>query len=308
MNKNIENTKSVGASASLDGEALRRLGGMQRTEALGTVLAIVGVLGCMVSLLIFGPKILAAVFFAVAAAGILLGSNAQKKKKAFIRSSFGDFFRSEYEKAFGPEPQTVTLPIDEAYLRSSRLTGRMWEKCEVQNFHEGFYRGIHFSAANVILTHIYQEKVSAQDGMETRTQDMLKGVVIRCCTACGSGERVYVRERIEPDEPDGILTPDDDFNRRFITESPSREAALSLLTPQLIAALKGLEASFRNEMGGLILDGGTLSLAFNTSYVFADVPATVDARDSDAVRKWYTSSLTGMCGVLDRIIDNTALF
>ena len=307
MNKNTENAWSAGAPSPADEELSRRMGGIQRFEAVGTVLAIVGVLGCIVSLLIFGQKILAAVFFAVAAAGVLLGSNAQKKKKALILSSFGDFFRSEYEKTFGPEPQIVTMPIDEAYLRSSRLTGRVWEKCEVQNFHEGFYRGIHFSAANVILTHFYQEG-GGQEGMETREKDMLKGVVIRCRTAGGDGERVYVRERIEPDEPDCILTPDDDFNRRFITESLSRDAALSLLTPQFIAALKGLEANFRNEMGGLILDGGTLTLAFNTSYVFADVPASMDARDPNAVRKWYTSSLSGMCGVLDRIIDNTALF
>ena len=293
--------------AALTDEAFsNQLGGFQRKQTLYTAVAVAGILGCIAAALLFHELVLAAVLFAVAAAGIALGSGMQKKKKALIRSRLGGEFDAELAQRFGPEPQTPELPIDEAYLRASRLTGRVWEKCSVRNFHEGVYRGVRFSAANAILEHTYQTW-HPHDGQVTNTAKMLDGVVIRCRTALRAPARVSVRGRIEPEEPDVIRTASADFDRRFITESESQSAALTLLTPLLLQALTELERNFRDELAGLIWEEDTLTLAFNTQYVFADVPDALDTRDIGDLRKWYTASLNGMCFALDTLMKSTSV-
>ena len=51
------------------------------------------------------------------------------------------------------------------------------------------------------------------------------------------------------------------------------------------------------------LRSGALTLALNTRYVFAGVPAELDLRDIDGIRKWYTASLVGMGGLLDILME-----
>ena len=164
-----------------------------------------------------------------------------------------------------------------------------------------------FSSANVLLEHVY-ETHHPHDGKSTSTTKMLGGVVIRCRTVLRAPARVAVRERIEPEEPDVIRTSSADFNRRFITESASQSAALTLLSPLFLGALTELEKNFRDELGGLIWEDDTLTLAFNTAYVFADIPDALNTRDIDELRKWHTASLKGMCFVLDTLTKNSSLF
>lgn len=303
-----QHTSAPAQQANMTEEALsRRLGRLQRVGALAICVAILAVLSCVVVLLFFQQKILGALLFAVAAVGILIGSSMQKKKKALIHDQLGASFRAERERVFGADPQTPELSIDEAWLRASRLTGRVWERCEIRNFHEGMHRGLRFSAANVILLHVYETN-SGQEGPSTHTTNMFDGIVIRCRTAFRAPARVYVRERIEPDEPDVIRTSSAAFNQQLIATCDNQSAALGLLTPQFLAALEELEKNFRDKLSGLIWEDDTLTLAFNTKYVFADVPDELDARDIDALRKWYTASLNGMCFVLDTLRDKAPVF
>ena len=305
--KKTDEIKTAPRGSALTDEAFsKRLGSLQRTKTLCMIAAIVSVLACVVVLL-FQKLILGAILFAAAAAAILLGSSAQKKRRALIRSRLGGEFDAELARTFGPEPQKPELPIDERYLRASQLTGRVWERCEIRNFREGVHHGMRFSAANVILEHVY-ETHHPHDGKSTSTTKMLGGVVIRCRTALRAPARVAVRERIEPEEPDVIRTSSADFNRRFITESASQNAALTLLSPLFLGTLTELEKNFRDELGGLIWEDNTLTLAFNTAYVFADVPDALNTRDINELRKWYTASLNGMRFVLDTLTKNSALF
>ena len=81
-----------------------------------------------------------------------------------------------------------------------------------------------------------------------------------------------------------------------------------MVTPQLRALVRRLEEFANNgKVGGLILRGGELTLALNTSYVFANVPNAIDMRDIDGIRKWFTDSLTGMAGLLDILRKSPAL-
>ena len=292
-----QHTSAPAQQANMTEEALsRRLGRLQRVGALAIGVAILAVLACTVALLFFQQKLLGALLFAVAAVGILIGSSTQKKKKALIHNQLRDFFCAERERVFGADPQTPELSIDEAWLRASRLTGRVWERCEIRNFHEGMHRGLRFSAANVILLHVYETN-SGQEGPSTHTTNMFDGIVIRCRTAVRAPARVYVRERIEPDEPDVIRTSSAAFNQQLIATCDNQSAAL-----------EELEKNFRDKLSGLIWEDDTLTLAFNTKYVFADVPDELDARDIDALRKWYTASLNGMCFVLDTLRDKAPVF
>lgn len=306
MKANQENQTAPRGRTLTEEAFSRQIGSLQRRQSLYTLITIPAVIGCFIAAVFFQKLILAAVLFAAAAAAILLACRAQKQKRAQLRSHFGKEFSAELARVFGPEPQTPELPIDERYLRASQLTGRPWERCEIRDFHEGVHRGLRFSAANVLLEHVY-ETHHPHDGTSTNTAKMLGGIVIRCRTALPASVRVAVCERIEPEEQGTIRTASADFDRRFITESASQGAALTLLTPLFLGALTELEKHFRGELGGLIWEADTLTLAFNTGYVFAGVPDTLDAREPDAVRNWYRASLKGMCFVLDMLIKSSPL-
>ena len=72
-----------------------------------------------------------------------------------MHEQMGDFFRSEWEKTFGPDIHTPEMRIDEPFMKALHLLDGEWETCSVENFHEGEYGGVHFSAANVRLDHVY---------------------------------------------------------------------------------------------------------------------------------------------------------
>lgn len=56
------------------------------------------------------------------------------------------------------------------------------------------------------------------------------------------------------------------------------------------------------------VEGGVLTLALETDYGFAAVAGSVDLRDLDAARESYRRSLRELAGVLDLLLENTALF
>ena len=123
----------------------------------------------LVTVLFFGGVCCAAVF----------GGGAQKKLKALVHGQLGDFFRSEWEKTFGPDIHTPEMRIDEPFMRALHLLDGEWETCSVENFHEGEYGGVHFSAANVRLDHVYQ-RGTPHEGFETCSSMVFRGLVLRC--------------------------------------------------------------------------------------------------------------------------------
>ena len=76
---------------------------------------------------------------------------------------------------------TPEMCVDEPFLRTFHLLDGQWEECTVENFHEGDYRGVHFSAANVRLDHVY-ERGCGHEGYETCHEMVFKGLVLRCET------------------------------------------------------------------------------------------------------------------------------
>ena len=73
------------------------------------------------------------------------------------------------------------MRIDEPFMRALHLLDGKWEECTVENFHEGDHGGIHFSAANVQLNHVYQKGCS-HEGYETCRKMVFQGIVLRCRT------------------------------------------------------------------------------------------------------------------------------
>ena len=153
-----------------------------------------------------------------------------------------------------------------------------------------------FSAANVILRHSYEHR-SGQD-MVTEITEMLDGIVIRCKAADGA---LAIRERVE-EHPCGDLSDPAAFAARYTVCGREGEAAEA--APQLREMFKELERVTAGEMESAVLRDGTLSIALNTKYAFAEVPAQMDMRDLGAVRKWYTATLQGMCRILDVLLKS----
>ena len=299
------NTEAVGAERLTDAELSRKLGDYQKKESLGILLgALLVIAGCISMFIVRNVLLVSVLVFGGVALLLLLAAPAQKKKKALLQQQLGGFFRTELTRAFGPEPEAPELPIDRAFLESADLLAVQWTDCSVEDFHEGEHKGLRFSAANVELRRTVEERSGPDnDNWMTRTETLFRGVVVRCRDICDPGLDIALRDRFQERKGADITDPVL-FRQHFSARTGDGQPADELVTPQLRELVQKLEACSSNaKVGGLILRGGALTLALNTRYVFAGVPAELDLRDIDGIRKWYTASLVGMGGLLDILME-----
>lgn len=305
MRKKRSDFDAVGFERMTDAELSKKLGGYQRTESISISL---GVLLVIAGFIQHDPILACALAFPGVALFLLVAKPAQTKKKALMQQQLGSFFRTELTKAFGPEPEPATLPIDWAYLAAAKLSAVDFTECTVTDFHEGEHKGLRFSAANVELRRTVEEKSGPDnDNWMTRTETLFRGIVVRCKDICDPTLDIALNDMFQERKKDDITDPAA-FRRHFAAHTADGREADDQVTPQLRDLIQKLEASSRtSKLCGLILRDGDLTLALNTRYVFAGVPEWLDLRDIDGIRKWFTASLTGMGNLLDLITESPAL-
>lgn len=292
-----------------DAELLKKLGHYQKMSRIWILVGLFGALSGTVSYFAVQDTALKAIltgvlFFGGVCCAIFLGGSAQKKLKALIQEQFGDFFRAEWEKAFGPDMHTPEMCVDEPFLRTFHLLDGQWEECTVENFHEGDYRGVHFSVANVRLDHVY-ERAIPHEGLETCREMIFKGLVLRCETRTPAPSPVLVNTR--PEEQIRKLPQDSGFDRCFRVTAENEQDFALLLTPRLRTLMMQFGQSFEGHLLALRWEDSLLSLAIETDYGFAAVASGVDMSDLDAVRRSYVRSLHEMEGLLDVLLDSSEL-
>ena len=308
MRKKHSDFDAVGFERMTDAELSKKLGGYQRTESISISLGVLLVIaGCISMFIQHDPILVCALAFPGVALFLLVAKPAQTKKKALMQQ-LGSFFRTELAKAFGPEPEPATLPIDWAYLAATKLSAVPFTECTVTDFHEGEYKGLRFSAANVELRRTVEEKSGPDnDNWMTRTETLFCGIVVRCKDICDPTLDIALNDMFQERKKDDITDPAA-FRKHFAAHTADGREADDQVTPQLRDLVQKLEASSRtSKLCGLILRDGDLTLALNTRYVFAGVPEWLDLRDIDGIRKWFTASLTGMGNLLDLITESPAL-
>ena len=309
MRKKRNDFDAVGFERMTDAELSKKLGSYQRTESISISLGVILVITACISMFIQrDPFFVCALAFPGVALFLLVAKPAQTKKKALMQQQLGNFFRTELTKAFGPEPEPATLPIDWAYLAAAKLSAVDFTECTVTDFHEGEHKGLRFSAANVELRRTVEEKSGPDnDNWMTRTETLFCGIVVRCKDICDPTLNIALNDMFQERKKDDITDPAA-FRKHFATHTADGREADDRVTPQLRDLVQKLEASSRtSKLCGLILRDGDLTLALNTRYVFAGVPEWLDLRDIDGIRKWFTASLTGMGNLLDLITESPAL-
>ena len=309
MRKKRSDFDAVGFERMTDAELSKKLGSYQRTESIGMLLGVILVITACISMFIQrDPFFVCALAFPGVALFLLVAKPAQTKKKALMQQQLGSFFRTELTKAFGPEPEPATLPIDRAYLKAAKLSAVPFTECTVTDFHEGEYKGLRFSAANVELRRTVEEKSGPDnDNWMTRTETLFRGIVVRCKDICDPALDIALNDLFQERKKDDITDPAA-FRKHFAAHTADGREADDQVTPQLRDLVQKLEASSRtSKLCGLILHNGEMTLALNTRYVFAGVPEWLDLRDIDGIRKWFTASLTGMGNLLDLITESPAL-
>lgn len=292
-----------------DAQLSKKLGGYQKTESIGMLLGILCVMsGCILMFVKRDIILICVLVFVGVALFLLVAKPAQTKKKALLQQQLGSFFRTELAKAFGPEPEPATLPIDWAYLKATKLSAVDFTECTVTDFHEGEHKGLRFSAANVELRRTVEEKSGPDnDNWMTRTETLFRGIVVRCKDICDPALDIALNDMFRERKKDDITDPAA-FRKHFTAHTADGREADDQVTPQLRDLVQKLEASSASaKLCGLVLRGGDLTLALNTRYVFADVPDELDLRDIDGIRKWYTASLTGMERLLTLLRESPAL-
>ena len=301
MRKKRNDFDAVGAERMTDTELSKKLGSYQRTESIGILLGVILVItGCIMTFVYRNIIVICILVFAGVALFLLVAQPAQKKKKALMQQQLGGFFRTELTKAFGPEPEPATLPIDWAVVS--------FTECTVTDFHEGEHKGLRFSAANVELRRTVEEKSGPNnDNWITRTETLFRGIVVRCKDICDPALDIALNDMFQERKKDDITEPAA-FRKHFSAHTADDREADDQVTPQLRDLVQKLEASSRtSKLCGLILRDGDLALALNTRYVFAGIPEELDLRDIDGIRKWFIASLTGMGNLLDLITESPAL-
>ena len=309
MRKKRNDFDAVGVERMTDAELSKKLGSYQRTESIGMLLGVILVITACISMFIQrDPFFVCALAFPGVALFLLVAKPAQTKKKALMQQQLGDFFRTELAKAFGPEPEPATLPIDWAYLSATKLSAVPFTECTLTDFHEGEYKGLRFSAANVELRRTVEEKSGPNnDNWMTRTETLFRGIVVRCKDICDPTLDIALNDTFQERKKDDITDPAA-FRRHFAAHTADGREADDQVTPQLRDLVQKLEVSSRtSKLCGLILRDGDLTLALNTQYVFAGVPEWLDLRDIDGIRKWFIASLAGMGNLLDMITESPAL-
>ena len=309
MKKKRNNFDAVGAERMTDAQLSKKLGNYQRTESIGILLGVILVIaGCISMFIQRDPILVCALAFPGVALFLLVAKPAQTKKKALMQQQLGGFFRAELTKAFGPEPEPATLPIDWAYLQAAKLSTVSFTECTVTDFHEGEHKGLRFSAANVELRRTVEEKSGPDnENWMTRTETLFRGIVVRSKDICAPTLDIALNDMFQERKKDDITDPAA-FRKHFAAHTADGREADDQVTPQLRDLVQKLEASSRtSKLCGLILHDGNLTMALNTQYVFAGVPEWLDLRDIDGIRKWFTASLTGMGNLLDLITESPAL-
>ena len=147
MRKKCNDFDAVGVERMTDAELSKKLGSYQRTESISISLGVILVITACISMFIQrDPILVCALAFPGVALFLLVAKPAQTKKKALMQQQLGGFFRTELTKAFGPEPEPTTLPIDRAYLKAAKLSAVDFTECTVTDFHEGEHKGLRVSA------------------------------------------------------------------------------------------------------------------------------------------------------------------
>lgn len=309
MRKKRSDFDAVGFERMTDAELSKKLGSYQRTESISISLGVILVITACISMFIQrDPFFVCALAFPGVALFLLVAKPTQTKKKALMQQQLGGFFRTELTKAFGPEPEPATLPIDWAYLAATKLSAVPFTECTLTDFHEGEHKGLRFSAANVELCRTVEEKSGPDnDNWMTRTETLFRGIVVRCKDICDPALDITLNDMFQERKKDDITDPAA-FRKHFAAHTASGQEVDDQVTPQLRELVKKLETTSRtSKLCGLILRDGDLTLALNTRYVFAGVPEWLDLRDIDGIRKWFTASLTGMGNLLDLITESPAL-
>ena len=291
-----------------DAQLSKKLGSCQKAESIGMLLGILCVVsGCILMFVKRDIILICVLVFVGVALFLLVAKPAQTKKKA-LQQQLGGYFRAELTKAFGPEPEPATLPIDWAYLKAAKLSAVDFTECTVTDFHEGEHKGLRFSAANVELRRTVEEKSGPDnDNWMTRTETLFRGIVVRCKDICDPALDIALNDMFRERKKVDITDPAA-FRKHFTAHTADGREADDQVTPQLRDLVQKLEASSASaKLCGLILRDGDLTLALNTRYVFADVPEELDLRDIDGIRKWYTASLTGMERLLTLLRESPAL-
>ena len=311
MRKKRNDFDAVDVARMTDAELSKKLGHYQKMSAVWYLVGVGGAVSGSISYFAVRDAALKAILAAVLIFGgiccaVFLSGGAQKKLKALMQEQLGDFFCAEWEKAFGPDLRTPEMRVDELLIKALHLLDGQWEECTVENLHEGDYRGVHFSAANVQLDHVYQKGCS-HEGYETCRSMVFKGLVLRCETRAAAPSPICGSARTE-DSPRGVATDNEAFDRCFCVTAEPEQDALSLLTPQFMELLNEFVRRVEGRILGFRWEGRVLSLAVETDYGFAAVASSVDLSDLDALRRSYCASLHAMEETLDLLLKNTALF
>lgn len=143
-----------------------------------------------------------------------------------------------------------------------------------------------------------------ESAWEESEVENLRGGVYRGVRFTAANVRLYhVYRRGAPHE--GYETCSDEVFRGLILRCETREGAPA---PQLAGWAQTLGRQIEGKVCGLRWEGGVLTLALETDYAFAAVAGSVDLRDLDAARESYRASLRELAGLLDLLLENTALF
>ena len=129
------------------------------------------------------------------------------------------------------------------------------------DFHEGHHKSLRFSAANVTLSHTFEEKTAPNsDDWMTRSETIFRGIVVRCGALCDPTADLAVSDWLhklaEGDQAEPAV-----FRERFSARTGDGQPADEQVTPELRCFMAGFEKTLGGRLCGLVIRNGELLLA-----------------------------------------------
>ncbi len=180
-----------------------------------------------------------------------------------------------------------------------------WTSHRGSDYIDALHKGQSFKYSNLHLYWVERVSSGGESGDHERIHTVFNGQWLICDLPEICPTRLIIKEHTPGSgaENGNFSTNNDAFNQRFILLSEDAEAALTMLTPDLIQRIENLANSFKGRLF-LIFDKKTLHIGLQTHHSFFEVkPKEVRQKSLEEIRDKIRGEVGYICKIIEIIFD-----
>ncbi len=180
-----------------------------------------------------------------------------------------------------------------------------WRSADGSDYIDAKHKGQAFKFSDLHLFWVERVSSGSESGSQDRIHTVFKGQWLICNLPNPCPTWLVIKENVPNIKPEmgNFGTDNPDFNNRFVLQTDDVDAALSMLTPELIQKVEKLANSFKGRLF-LAFDKQTLNIGMQTGHDFFEVTANELRQNGlEAIRDKIRGEIGYICTVIDIIFD-----